>query len=94
VKRQADFDPRDRRIFLSEWLKYGVKRVPELYAEVRSGQVKGAEERGARLTAYRKGVVRVEKVAGTEGQAGGQQPSLFDFRRTVPYEPLIMRLGE
>jgi len=93
VKKQADFDPQDKRILLPEWLKYGVKRVPELYEEVRSGQVKGAEEKGAKLTSYRRGV-KVHYDAGGEKSSEAQQPSLFDFRRAVPYEPLIMRLGD
>jgi len=49
VKKQADFDPQDKRILLSEWLKYGVKRVPELYDEARRGQMKTAQEKAVRL---------------------------------------------
>jgi hypothetical protein len=56
--------------------------------------VKGADEKGARLTAYRRGVVRVEDAATTKTQAGVQEPSLFDFRRAVTYVPLIMRIGD
>jgi dipeptidyl aminopeptidase/acylaminoacyl peptidase len=93
-EKRADFDPVDKQILLPEWLNYGVKRVPELYEEVRSGHVKGADEKGARLTAYRRGVVRVEDAATTKTQAGVQQPSLFDFRRAVTYVPLIMRIGD
>jgi WD40 repeat protein len=93
VEKQADFDPQDRKILFSEWLKYGVKRVPELYSEVRSGQVSGAEEKAAKLTAYRGGVeVDHDEIA--EAQADVQQPSLFDFRRAVRYEPLITRFVE
>jgi hypothetical protein len=93
VMNNLVFDPQDKRILLSEWLKYGVKRVPELYDEVRSGQVKGAEEKAAKLIAYRRGV-KVDYNAAAETQPGAQQPSLFDFRRAVPYEPVIMRIGE
>jgi hypothetical protein len=56
-----------------------VKQNPEIYTEVSSGQVKRA-----RLAAHRRGVVRVEDGAGPKEQASGQQPSLFDFLRTVP----------
>ena len=34
----ADFRPKDHRITLTEWLRYGVERVPTLYREVISDQ--------------------------------------------------------
>jgi len=37
---RADFKPADKTITLGEWLAYAEKRVPELYAEIRSGQVR------------------------------------------------------
>lgn len=49
-ERQADFNPKDRQITLTEWLGYGVERVPALYEEVRTGTVshfgRGQESRG------------------------------------------------
>jgi len=60
---------------------------------VRSGQVKGAEEKDGRLTVYRRGV-EVDYDAEGEKSSEVQQPSLFDFRRAVSYEPLITRLEE
>jgi hypothetical protein len=33
IGNAADFKPKDTRIQLSEWLNYGVDRVPELYRE-------------------------------------------------------------
>lgn len=66
--------------------------MPEVYEEVRSGQVKGVDG-AAKLTAYRRNVV-VDYDAEGEKDIKAEQPSLFDFRRAVPYEPLITRLGE
>jgi hypothetical protein len=92
-EKRADFDPVDKQILLPEWLKYEVKRVPELYAEVRSGQVKGVGEKDAKLTSYRRGVV-VDYDAAGEKDTEAQQPSLFDFRLAVTLESLIMRITE
>ena len=36
---QADFLPRDGKLYLNEWLAYGVERVPRLYADVREGRM-------------------------------------------------------
>ncbi len=71
---QADFKPKDELVYLTEWLQYGVKRVPELYTEIRGGQLKafrrGKDGRGLKLMASDAG--RSLKI---------QQPSLFDFKR-------------
>ncbi len=65
---KADWKPKDLQIMLGEWLQYGEKRVPELYAEVRNGNLKGK-------------VIRLkEKEQGTSSRFG-QQPSLFDFTK-------------
>ena len=32
----ADHEPKDSKVWLDEWLKYGVKRVPTLAEEVKS----------------------------------------------------------
>jgi hypothetical protein len=38
---RADFKPQDKMITLGEWLEYARDRVPQVFAEVRSGQVRG-----------------------------------------------------
>jgi WD40 repeat protein len=68
---KADWKPKDLQIMLGEWLQYGEKRVPELYAEVRNGNLK----------TYNRGtVIRQKKEQGTSSRLG-QQPSLFDFTK-------------
>ncbi len=39
---RADFKPEDKTIALGEWLEYARDRVPQLFAEVRSGQVRSS----------------------------------------------------
>lgn len=75
----ADHEPKDSKVWLDEWLKYGVKRVPSLADEVKSGTVKVAN-RGPEL-----GAVRVD-VPATSGKPAAaarpaQQPTLFDFAK-------------
>lgn len=66
---QADYQPKDRKITLAEWLNYGVSRVPTLAEEVRTGKV--VSSRGAvRASA---GELLQKRVI--------QQPSLFDFTK-------------
>jgi len=74
---QADFKPKDNKITLTEWLLYGVKRVPDLYEEVKKGNIQsfGQSEKS-----------RGRVVNMTNDSAGSpkkrrvfQQPSLFDF---------------
>jgi len=68
---KADWKPQDLQIMLGEWLQYGEKRVPELYAEVRNGKLK----------TYNRGrVIREEKELSPSSRFG-QQPSLFDFTK-------------
>jgi WD40 repeat protein len=68
---KADWKPQDLQIMLGEWLQYGEKRVPELYAEVRNGKLK----------TYNRGrVIREEKELSSSSRFG-QQPSLFDFTK-------------
>ena len=75
----ADFEPKDHKVWLDEWLKYGVKRVPALAEEVKSGTVKVANRRPER------GAVRVDVPAGSGKPAAAarpaQQPALFDFAK-------------
>lgn len=74
---QADYRPKDRSVELSEWLSYGVSRVPRLHEEVQSGraQISNGTGRIIRET--------VEAAAPAEAavQDKTQQPSLFDFSR-------------
>jgi len=65
-EEKANYLPHDEKITLAEWLSYGVVRVPELYAEMRSGRL------GRELIH--------EGVSGATGEKL-QQPSLFDFAR-------------
>lgn len=90
VKKRADFDPQDRIIYFSEWLKYGAIRVPELYAEMRSGRIKGDKSQAYKLMVFRRGQSVDYEAEGKEN-ISTQQPSLFDFRKTGRYEPTITR---
>jgi hypothetical protein len=74
----ADFEPKDSKVWLDEWLRYGVKRVPALADEVKSGTVKVANRGGER------GAVRVDvpaQGAAAKGAKPAQQPALFDFAK-------------
>jgi WD40 repeat protein len=68
----ADFRPVDKRIMTTEWLGFGVKRVPELYDDVRSGKLRLLEN-GSPVTKERADLV----FAGIKKTT--QQPALFDF---------------
>jgi WD40 repeat protein len=69
--KQADWDPRDGKIMLREWLQYGVKRVPELYEGLHQGN------RNAFRNAPR-GLNAAPRMSGLERQ-NLQTPVLFDF---------------
>ena len=75
----ADHEPKDSKVWLDEWLRYGVKRVPALADEVKSGTVKVAN-RGPERGAVR---VNVPDASGKPSAAArpAQQPALFDFAR-------------
>lgn len=76
----ADFDPKDKTIWLDEWLKYGVQRVPTLAEEVKKGTVKVVNRdpaRGAVLVA----ASALSARAGTAVMKPAQQPALFDFAK-------------
>jgi len=84
---EADFKPRDKAITLSEWLEYGVDRVPKLYTEIAQkyqlvalNQLKnisiGPNDRTRLLIFSRDGTNSSLK------KNSNQQPSLFDFTRT------------
>ena len=69
---QADFKPQDKTITMSEWLNFGVERVPQLYEEARLGQTKLVRETVDSNETETQLKTREEKT---------QQPSLFDFSR-------------
>jgi uncharacterized caspase-like protein len=80
---QADFKPKDKTITLTEWLEYGVSRVPVLYEEVKRGELQSfgqaVEKRGFVHSAGK-------KESDTQNRTSArkriyQQPSLFDFSR-------------
>ena len=68
---RADSDPPDGRISLTEWLRYGERRVPLLAAEILEGSVRAVDHRGP--------LRRQDRSARTRPVA--QQPALFDFAR-------------
>lgn len=74
VRAQADTLPKDGEIRLSEWLNFGVRRVPDIYHELRSGQ-KSFNDGQAAWT-------YVSRAASRQGSGRGrtQQPTLFNFR--------------
>jgi len=75
---QADFKPRDHTITLTEWLEYGVERVPALYEEVKKGplQTFGQPEKS-------RGQIVISSPGNNSAKKKTvlQQPSLFDFAR-------------
>ncbi|MCX7143624.1 MAG: caspase family protein [Proteobacteria bacterium] len=81
--RQADYQPRDRKIMLAEWLNYGVDRVPTLLEDLIAGKVMAPRGSGNGRAA-----VSISRGSSTKSRAL-QQPSLFDFtkgRRDVVLE--------
>jgi hypothetical protein len=70
-EKQADWHPADGKIWLKEWLEYGVKSVPDLYRSLQSGK----------LDMFRnapRGAVASPR-AGNFQDVNLQTPSLFDF---------------
>jgi hypothetical protein len=94
---RADFKPEDKTITLGEWLEYARDRVPQLFAEVRSGQVRGDEPDAPKVIllpeknapANRAGTTRLFLQGKPVGASGKltlaeeqiQQPALFDYAR-------------
>jgi WD40 repeat protein len=62
---QADYKPKDKQIWLSEWLSYAAERVPGLYTD--PGRAKGDLLMAQKQTADKTTAL--------------QQPALFDFAR-------------
>jgi WD40 repeat protein len=77
--RRADLNG-DGRVMLQEWLEYGVKRVPDLYDEVKSGKLRLAGRDTAADPAFVTQIVR-----------NAQTPSLFDFHRQPDRVVLVGR---
>jgi hypothetical protein len=75
---QADYKPKDKRIFLEEWLRYPLERVPELYEEVRQGKVKSMKAGGKDPIIS---VGEAGSVSLSRRQVYNQRPSLFDFNK-------------
>ena len=69
----ADFSPQDDRISVDEWLNYGLKRVPDLYSEIRDDRFV-SQGRGAPVFWGKKKERETLKV---------QQPGLFDFHKLL-----------
>jgi hypothetical protein len=94
---RADFKPEDKTITLGEWLEYARDRVPQLFAEVRSGQVRGDGPDAPKVILLpqknaqpnQAGATRLflqGKPVGASGKPSLaeeqiQQPALFDYAR-------------
>jgi hypothetical protein len=79
-KGRADFQPRDERILLGEWLRFAVQRVPQLADEIAAGKIRASSVIGRNLKApddEAKGLV----LLGARSKRVTQQPSLFDFSK-------------
>jgi uncharacterized caspase-like protein len=93
---RADRAPKDGRITVSEWLAYGVDRVPALHEEVgrqlassgdgpqaavQDSPTQDSQAKAVRLT--RGGAAREERGLAVRSSAARslQRPSLFDFKR-------------
>ncbi len=75
----ADYKPRDKSILLTEWLGYGVERVPRLYEEVKKGQMQ-ISAAGTKPTGAAR-IIRDTVDPRESPDDKTQQPSLFDFAR-------------
>jgi hypothetical protein len=63
---RADFKPEDKMITLGEWLAYAVERVPQLFDEVKRGQVRGTGQDAGAATK----IVLLPQAGGESNQAG------------------------
>lgn len=71
---EADHAPKDGKLMLDEWLRYGVSRVPGLAEEVKTGKMRVSSRGDSR------GVIRVS-TTGAGKPRPAQQPALFDFAK-------------
>jgi hypothetical protein len=77
--KQADFNPEDKTIKLSELLQYGVIRVPKLYEEIKSRRF-GVTAPTTKVVVN--GSKQLEEVIiSAVAESKTQQPSLFDFAK-------------
>jgi len=76
---RADYKPHDNQITLTEWLGYGVERVPHLYEEVKAGALQ-VSDTAANLNGVAL-IIRDIVDPRESDNAKAQQPSLFDFAR-------------
>ena len=97
---QADFKPQDKTITLSEWLAYGVNRVPQLYEEVKRGRVQVFGRAASENNEAKP--VTLRQSGGTEMGSKAldlvevqdikvQQPSLFDFKKKQKKDVVLVR---
>jgi hypothetical protein len=70
-KMQADWQPRDGKITIGEWLAYSVQRVPQLADDLLTGKIRGFRPRYG----YRRESTVQRRIA--------QQPSVYDFTGTA-----------
>ena len=94
IKQRADFAPTDQLIVMKEWLNYSVQRVPELYAQLLQGDVRGVEGEQMRLTSFQRGVAMYYEIDKARAERTRQQPKLFDFRRAPAYEVVLTQFAK
>ena len=82
VEGLADWQPKDGKITMGEWLGYGEKRVPELFAE---GDAKGAIEVKGAPEGKRDAYIGAKKTPERY-----QQPVLFDFSKNRQAQTLLL----
>lgn len=81
-------DGKSKELFAAQWLAYGVRRVPELYEEVRAGK-RGIVVDG-KSTEGEAGRSIIKNLNGKRKSGLNlQQPSLFDFKRRAAKNALF-----
>ncbi len=90
VNRHADFEPRDRNVYVPEWLQYALGQVPALYAQIHRDEASAAAMPGIQLAGFQRGV-GVYYYTDATVATKTQQPSLFDFRRNTENDTVIAR---
>jgi WD40 repeat protein/uncharacterized caspase-like protein/tetratricopeptide (TPR) repeat protein len=77
----ADFRPKDTTITLTEWLAYGVARVPQLSVDIREGRLQVIDTTAPKAQQKPKDVT-ADPAFATQAQSKNfiQRPSLFDFQ--------------
>jgi len=90
----ADHEPKDKTIYLDEWLKYGVKRVPTLWEEVKLGKVVVANRSADRGGPVVLGAIDAQAAAPATTRQQAQTPALFDFAKNRKPVMLLRAVGE